>query len=96
MFQRFTPIKKTLPAPGTYNDPRNAFDLMKRTTGLKRSPFGQTSVRFNPEPHVKKTPGIIFHSLAIKLEYKKIDVPEMLMENLRKQIFFSRIYIVEI
>lgn len=69
---------------------------MKRTTGLKRSPFGQTSVRFNPEPHVKKTPGIIFHSLAIKLEYKKIDVPEMLMENLRKQIFFSRIYIVEI
>lgn len=55
--KRFTPIKKTLPAPGTYNDPRNAFDLMKRTTGLKRSPFGQTSVRFNPEPHVKKTPG---------------------------------------
>lgn len=54
-------MKKTLPAPGTYNDPRNAFDSMKRTTGLKRSPFGQTSVRFNPEPHVKKTPGIIFN-----------------------------------
>ena len=28
-----------------------------RTTGLKRSPFGQTSVRFQGEHHVKRTPG---------------------------------------
>ncbi|XP_048761282.2 sperm-tail PG-rich repeat-containing protein 2-like [Ostrea edulis] len=62
--KRFTPIKKTLPAPGTYNDPRNALDVLKRTTGLKRSPFGQTSVRFNPEPHVKKTPGPGAYNLA--------------------------------
>ena len=30
---------------------------LRRTTGLKRSPFGQTSVRFQGEHHVKRTPG---------------------------------------
>ena len=30
-----------------------------RVTGLKRSPFGQTSLRFAKEHHVKKTPGFI-------------------------------------
>jgi hypothetical protein len=47
------------PAPGTYNDPRNAFESMKRVTGLKRSPFGQTSVRFEPKVHIRKNPGKI-------------------------------------
>lgn len=55
--KRFTPLKKTTPAPGAYNDPRNAFESMKRVTGLKRSPFGQTSVRFEPKSHIRKTPG---------------------------------------
>jgi len=54
---RFLPIKGKLPAPGSYNDPRNAFEALNRVTGLKRSPFGQTSLRFAKEHHVKKTPG---------------------------------------
>ncbi|KAK3090851.1 hypothetical protein FSP39_015224 [Pinctada imbricata] len=62
--KRFTPLKKVTPSPGSYNDPRNAFDSLKRITGLKRSPFGQTSVRFNPEPHVKKTPGPGAYNIA--------------------------------
>ena len=31
-----------------------------RLTGLKRSPFGQTSLRFEKQHHVKRTPGFKF------------------------------------
>ena len=55
--QRFGADKGENPAPGTYNDPRTALESTKRITGLKRSPFSQTSVRFSPEHHIKKTPG---------------------------------------
>ncbi|KAL5018397.1 hypothetical protein ScPMuIL_004119 [Solemya velum] len=55
--KRFSPLKAITPCPGSYNDPRNALEVTKRITGLKRSPFGQTAVRFVPEPHIKKTPG---------------------------------------
>ncbi|XP_068711122.1 sperm-tail PG-rich repeat-containing protein 2-like [Montipora foliosa] len=55
--RRFGNIKKDTPAPGTYNDPRNSLEILKRTTGLKQSPFGQTSVRFQGEHRVKRTPG---------------------------------------
>lgn len=55
--KRFTPLKTLQPAPGSYNDPRNAFDSLKRVTGMKRSPFGQTSVRFTPKKEAKYTPG---------------------------------------
>ncbi|CAH1795521.1 unnamed protein product [Owenia fusiformis] len=55
--KRFNPGKSAGPAPGTYNDPRHALEGLKRITGLKRSPFGQTSTRFDGEHHVKKTPG---------------------------------------
>lgn len=55
--KRFAPVKAFNPPPGSYNDPRTALDSLKRVTGLKRSPFGQTSVRFQPEHHVKSTPG---------------------------------------
>lgn len=53
--QRFAGSKVDNPAPGTYNDPRTALEITKRVTGLKRSPFGQTSVRFNQQG--KKIPG---------------------------------------
>ncbi|XP_060071490.1 sperm-tail PG-rich repeat-containing protein 2-like [Ylistrum balloti] len=57
--KRFTPLKAGNPSPGSYNDPRNAFESTKRITGLKRSPFGQTSVRFGPNQvqGTKKVPG---------------------------------------
>ena len=31
-----------------------------RISGLKKSPFGQTSIRFEKDHHVRKTPGICF------------------------------------
>ncbi|XP_019620275.1 PREDICTED: sperm-tail PG-rich repeat-containing protein 2-like [Branchiostoma belcheri] len=55
--KRFVPDKKVLPGPGTYNDPRHALEGLKRVTGMKRSPFGSTAVRFQPQHHVKRTPG---------------------------------------
>lgn len=71
--RRFGDNKKDSPAPGTYNDPRNSLEILKRTTGLKRSPFGQTSVRFQGEHHVKRTPGPGAYS-----------VPDMTSELIRK------------
>ncbi|KAK3699095.1 hypothetical protein QZH41_008892, partial [Actinostola sp. cb2023] len=56
--KRFDQHKHQSPSPGTYNDPRNSLEVLKRTTGLKRSPFGQTSVRFQTgKHHSQKTPG---------------------------------------
>lgn len=45
------------PPVGVYNDPRCAFELLKRTTGVKKSPFGITSVRFTPDKKKGSTPG---------------------------------------
>ncbi|XP_038060256.1 sperm-tail PG-rich repeat-containing protein 2-like [Patiria miniata] len=55
--KRFHDQKHSAPAPGTYNDPRHALEALKKIRGLKRSPFGQTAVRFQPQPHIQKTPG---------------------------------------
>ncbi|WAQ96592.1 STPG2-like protein, partial [Mya arenaria] len=55
--KRFTPLKTLQPAPGSYNDPRNAFESLKRVTGMKRSPFSQTSVRFTPQREPRIIPG---------------------------------------
>ncbi|XP_002731483.1 sperm-tail PG-rich repeat-containing protein 2-like [Saccoglossus kowalevskii] len=55
--KRFNEKAHNIPAPGAYNDPRHSMEALKKITGLKRSPFGQTAVRFVPEPHIKKTPG---------------------------------------
>lgn len=49
--KRFQPVKNVVPAPGSYNDPRTALTALKKISGLKRSPFGQTAVRFQPNHH---------------------------------------------
>ncbi|KAM9391466.1 sperm-tail PG-rich repeat-containing protein 2 [Pholidichthys leucotaenia] len=55
--ERFNLMKEVSPPVGTYNDPRCALELLKRTTGVKKSPFGITAVRF-PANHTKiPTPG---------------------------------------
>jgi len=46
---RFMPADNIVPAPGAYNDPRNALETLKKITGMKSSPFGQTSIRFKPD-----------------------------------------------
>ncbi|XP_022087491.1 sperm-tail PG-rich repeat-containing protein 2-like [Acanthaster planci] len=55
--KRFLDQRHSAPAPGTYNDPRHALEALGKIRGLKRSPFGQTAVRFMPQPHIQKTPG---------------------------------------
>ncbi|KAK2190263.1 hypothetical protein NP493_85g06019 [Ridgeia piscesae] len=55
--KRFHTGKTEAPAPGTYNDPRTALEGLRRVTGLKHSPFGQTSVRFQQQGRTKRTPG---------------------------------------
>ena len=57
LLQRFGGASNKTPAPGTYNDPRSALDSLKKVSGIKRSPFGQTSVRFGHERYHKFTPG---------------------------------------
>ncbi|XP_039248162.1 sperm-tail PG-rich repeat-containing protein 2-like [Styela clava] len=55
--KRFDNDSKITPSPGAYNDPRNALEALKKITGMKRSPFGQTAVRFHTETKTKHTPG---------------------------------------
>ncbi|XP_076823381.1 sperm-tail PG-rich repeat-containing protein 2-like [Clavelina lepadiformis] len=55
--KRFSDSKRITPAPGSYNDPRNALEALKKVTGMKRSPFGQTAVRFQPSGKGKAVPG---------------------------------------
>ena len=46
---RFNEGMNITPAPGTYNDPRNALEVLKKISGRKASPFGQTSIRFKQD-----------------------------------------------
>nr|XP_019956531.1 PREDICTED: sperm-tail PG-rich repeat-containing protein 2 [Paralichthys olivaceus] len=55
--QRFSAVKEVSPPVGVYNDPRCALELLKRTTGVKKSPFGVTAVRFSPNHKKCSTPG---------------------------------------
>lgn len=55
--KRFSNGAKITPSPGAYNDPRNALEALKKITGMKRSPFGQTAVRFHSESKSKQNPG---------------------------------------
>jgi len=55
--KRFSASVDSTPSPGMYNDPRHALEICQRITGMKKSPFGQTSTRFFKDHHVRKTPG---------------------------------------
>ncbi|XP_034452330.1 sperm-tail PG-rich repeat-containing protein 2 [Hippoglossus hippoglossus] len=55
--ERFCSVKEVSPPVGVYNDPRCALELLKRTTGVKKSPFGVTAVRFSPNLKKCLTPG---------------------------------------
>jgi len=49
MIQRFREAKSGTPGPGTYKDPREALEILNKISGLKKSPFGQTDVRFKQQ-----------------------------------------------
>ncbi|KAM6958771.1 sperm-tail PG-rich repeat-containing protein 2 [Aplochiton taeniatus] len=55
--QRFLPEKEASPPVGLYNDPRCALEILKKTTGIKRSPFGLTAIRFTQDNRKGNSPG---------------------------------------
>nr|XP_028704466.1 sperm-tail PG-rich repeat-containing protein 2 [Macaca mulatta] len=61
--QRFLPVKSITPAPGTYNEPRTALKSLKKTSGLKNIPFGQTAVRFTQDIRTEEMPGPGFYNI---------------------------------
>ncbi|KAK2837199.1 hypothetical protein Q5P01_014411 [Channa striata] len=55
--ERFSSVKEVSPPVGVYNDPRCALEAVKKTTGVKKSPFGITAVRFTDDQKTCSTPG---------------------------------------
>ncbi|XP_041793901.1 sperm-tail PG-rich repeat-containing protein 2 [Chelmon rostratus] len=65
--ERFSHVKEVSPPVGVYNDPRCALELLKKTTGVKKSPFGITAVRFTSKKCSTPGPGsynVFEHGLA--------------------------------
>jgi len=77
--RRFTSGKNPVPAPGQYNDPRHAFEALRRISGLKKSPFGQTSSRFTMKDS-RRTPGPGTYN---------VDVMTSLNTNIQKKAHMS-------
>ncbi|XP_078301248.1 sperm-tail PG-rich repeat-containing protein 2 isoform X2 [Panthera onca] len=61
--QRFVPMKSITPAPGTYNESRTAFNSLKKTPGLKNTPFGQSAPRFTQDSRTEEMPGPGFYNI---------------------------------
>uniref|UniRef100_A0A673UCT7 Sperm tail PG-rich repeat containing 2 n=1 Tax=Suricata suricatta TaxID=37032 RepID=A0A673UCT7_SURSU len=61
--QRFVPMKSITPAPGTYNESRTAFKSLKKTPGLKNTPFGQSAARFSQDSRTEQMPGPGFYNI---------------------------------
>ncbi|CAG08419.1 unnamed protein product [Tetraodon nigroviridis] len=57
--ERFSQSKEVSPPVGTYSDPRCALELLKKTTGVNKIPFGIRASRFsqNHEKHSSPGPG---------------------------------------
>lgn len=57
--RRFGSAKEATPGPGAYSDPRTALTALKRGAGvhLKKSPFGNTAIRFQDDSGVRLMPG---------------------------------------
>ncbi|KAF0881363.1 STPG2 protein, partial [Crocuta crocuta] len=61
--KRFVPMKSITPAPGTYNESRTAFNSLKKTPGLKNTPFGQSAARFTQDSRTEEMPGPGFYNI---------------------------------
>ena len=57
--KRFDSLKSSVPGPGAYNEQRQAFDTVGKLHSLKRTPFMQSSVRFDADNiyKVRSAPG---------------------------------------
>uniref|UniRef100_A0A6I8PPN2 Sperm tail PG-rich repeat containing 2 n=1 Tax=Ornithorhynchus anatinus TaxID=9258 RepID=A0A6I8PPN2_ORNAN len=61
--KRFVPVKSITPAPGTYDEPRTALESLKKTSGLRTTPFGQTATRFPAGCGLEETPGPAYYDI---------------------------------
>jgi hypothetical protein len=79
--KRFDKTKTLVPGPGAYNDPRNCFVAASRLKSLKKTPFAQSSVRFESDNilKVRSAPG--------PGQYR---IPGFAEENLRKSIIDAK------
>jgi hypothetical protein len=55
--QRFIEDTGCAPPSTKYEDPRTSLNYLKRISGMNKSPFGQTSVRFQVDKNAKEIPG---------------------------------------
>lgn len=60
-------MNEVSPPVGTYNDPRCALELLKRTSGIKKSPFGVTAPRFSSNHRKGTTPGQYVFLLCVRM-----------------------------
>ncbi|CAB4000427.1 Hypothetical predicted protein [Paramuricea clavata] len=77
--RRFDGSSNLFPAPGSYNDPRTAFETLRRVKGIKGTPFGQTSIRFYDNKHTKSVPGP-----------GSYNVPDQVSEIIKKNVMTSK------
>ncbi|XP_069781764.1 sperm-tail PG-rich repeat-containing protein 2 isoform X2 [Narcine bancroftii] len=75
--KRFLPEKSTTPAPGWYNDPRTAFQSLRRISTKGKSPFGHNAVRFADDLRTVSEPGpgtynIMNHTIARESQKKTL------------------------
>ncbi|XP_043401446.1 sperm-tail PG-rich repeat-containing protein 2 isoform X7 [Chelonia mydas] len=86
--KRFVHVKSITPAPGTYNEPRSALESLKKTSGMKKIPFGQTTVRFTQDSRLEKTPGPAFYN-NLNCSIEKENFKKAYMESTKKGAFGS-------
>ncbi|CAM5139642.1 unnamed protein product [Natator depressus] len=86
--KRFVHVKSITPAPGTYNEPRSALESLKKTSGMKKIPFGQTTVRFTQDSRLEKTPGPAFYNI-LNCSIEKETFKKAYLKSTKKGAFGS-------
>uniref|UniRef100_A0A7M4FZ39 Sperm tail PG-rich repeat containing 2 n=1 Tax=Crocodylus porosus TaxID=8502 RepID=A0A7M4FZ39_CROPO len=86
--KRFVPVKSITPAPGTYNEPRSALESLKKISGMKKIPFGQTAVRFTQDSRLEKTPGPAFYNIS-NYSIERESFKKAFLESTKKGAFGS-------
>ncbi|XP_065261858.1 sperm-tail PG-rich repeat-containing protein 2 [Emys orbicularis] len=88
--KRFVHVKSITPAPGTYNEPRSALESLKKTSGMKKIPFGQTTVRFTQDSRLEKTPGPAFYNI-LNYSIERENFKKAYLESTKKGAFGSSV-----
>ncbi|XP_050800000.1 sperm-tail PG-rich repeat-containing protein 2 isoform X2 [Gopherus flavomarginatus] len=86
--KRFVHVKSITPAPGTYNEPRSALESLNKTSGMKKIPFGQTTVRFTQDSRLEKTPGPAFYNI-LNYSIERENFKKAYLESTKKGAFGS-------